>query len=602
MKQKSNLLIPIVFLSIILLSSCEKVMDKTNLSNITSDKVLNDPSLALANLNRIYVVANPRWQVGASANSDESSGRSVLMYGRLLDFSQTQYATLFSQIREVNIFLDGLKAGSIDKVISDPMRGQALFFRAHLYWQLVVIYGGVPLVLSEQQLTDEYDLPRNTTSACVTQIVTDLDEAIGLLPNNYTGGDFGRIYKGAAMAYKGRILLHYASEQFDPNQSRARWQAAYEALVVAKTNLDVAGKGLNSSFSGLWFDDGSANREIIWVRLYNSDIFHNRDAFARPFQPGLGGGRLDNATLKLINTFPQRDGKKITDATSFYAYNPTVFWRNRDPRLAATVAWNGANFPIRDPAPFKTSALYWSFQNNSTNLEADRSITFTGFQVRKGIREDYDNTQARNSTVPWIEMRYAELLLNLAEAANEVGKGAESLTHLFALRQRAGIENRDSRYGFEAGLEGNKLSMRNAVLDERMIELAFENKRPIDMRRRRLYSTINGTERQGYFIAKTAVFDNLVTTDNTLLSDRRALENRVLDGSIDLNNPAVYQTYFTTQVYSVEEFSDAPGRSGTKINFQDRYYFFDLPQSVLARNLKLKQTNGWPGGSFDPLQ
>jgi hypothetical protein len=144
--------------------------------------------------------------------------------------------------------------------------------------------------------------------------------------------------------------------------------------------------------------------------------------------------------------------------------------------------------------------------------------------------------------------------------------------------------------------------MRAAILLERKVELAFENKRPVDMRRRRLYSSINGTERQGYFITKKAAFDALVTTDATILSDRKALENMVLAGTADLNNPSVYQNYFTTQIYSVETGSDLPGQIGIKINYQDKYYFFDIPQTVMSRNAKLKQTNGWPGGSFDPLQ
>ncbi len=581
---------------------CTKVLDKTNLSNITSDKVLNDPLLATANLNRLYRNSSPGWPVGASSNSDEGAGRNGLMYGQLSDFSQTAYAGAYSQIREVNIFLESVKAGKIDKALVDPMIGQALFFRSQIYWQLATTYGGVPLVTSTVELQDEYNLPRNSTTETVTQVIKDLDDAIALLPNSYPSEEFGRITKGAAMAVKGRVLMHYASEQFDPTQTKNRWQAAYDALTAAKTNLDANGKGLNTSFTNLWFDDGSGNKEIIWVRLYNTDIFHSRDASVRPFQPGFGGGRIDNATKSLADAFPMKDGKKITDVTSSYVYSPVVLWNNRDPRFAATLAWNGANYAIKDPEPFKTSAIYWSFQKNATNGEADNAITYTSFQCRKAVKLDYDQNQARQSTVPWIEMRYAELLLNLAEVANEIGKGNESLTYLMAIRQRAGLDNGNGRYGLDAGIEASKAAMRDAVLLEKRIELAFENKRPVDMRRRRLYNTINGTERQGYYISKTPAFDNLVTSDGTILSDRKALENLVLAGTVDLNNASVYQNYFTTQIYSVETGSDLPGQIGTKINYLDKYYFFDIPQSVLTRNLKLKQTSGWPGGTFDPLQ
>lgn len=590
----------LVFVSL-LFSSCEKVMDKTNLANITSDKVLNDINLARANLNRIYVIANPTWQWGQGGNSDEAAfGSSGMMYGRLLDFSQTQYASFYTQIREINVFLDGLKAGSLPKADTDPMRGQALFFRAHLYWQLVTTYGGVPLVLSDQQLSSEYNLPRNSTTETVAQIIKDLDEAATLLPNNYTGEDFGRVYKGLAMAYKGRILLHYASEQFDPNQSRNRWQAAYDALVAAKTSLDGIGKGLHANFEQLFFDDNSTNREIIWVRLFNSDVSHLRDAQVRPCViSGVCGGRTDNPTRELVDAFPMLDGKKINTSTN-YAYDPAVFWRDRDPRLAATVAWNGANYPIRDVSPFKTSPLHWTFQDHIGTPDAN--ITVSGMHCRKAVRTDYDIAQARVSTVPWIEMRYAEVLLNLAEAANEVGRGSEALSLLFAIRQRAGIDNKDGRYGLDAGIESNKSAMRETVLNERMIELAFENKRVVDFRRRRLYARINGKERTGFFITRTAAFNNLVTTNNEILADRMELERRAQDGRINLNDPVQYSTYFKVDPISVEEGAGRPGQAGVKINYQDKYYFFDIPQTVMARNPKLKQTNGWPGGSFDPLQ
>ena len=98
---------------------------------------------------------------------------------------------------------------------------------------------------------------------------------------------------------------------------------------------------------------------------------------------------------------------------------------------------------------------------------------------------------------------------------------------------------------------------------------------------------------------KPATFDALTT--GSLLEDRRALENLVLAGSIDLEDPAVYQTYFTTEIYSVEENSDAPGQDGTDIGYQDKYYFFDIQETTLNRNSLLEQTNGWPGGTFDPL-
>lgn len=594
-----------IFVLIVLLlgfTQCEDVLDKTDLGNITSDVVWNDPVLAEANLNRLYQLGNPGWPVGASASSDDSFGPNSFMYGRILENSEDFYEDAFEDIREVNVFLEGIGSGAIDQDLVDEMTGQALFWRAYNYWELVTTYGGVPLVLEVLTADSDLNRPRNLTSECVTQIIKDLDDAISLLPDSYDGDDFGRITKGTAMAYKGRVLMHYASERFDPNQSGGRWQTAYDALVEAKNNLDANGKGLHSSFSELWFDDSQGNPEIVWGRLYNTDNNHNRDAFVRPFQPGfsLDAGQTDNATISLLESFPMRDGKKIDDVSSAYTYDPVLIWQNRDPRFEATMVWNGAEYPIDDPEPFKTSSLNWTFQGNTTNNEGDGAITRTGFLTRKAIDPGLTHLDARESTTQWIEVRYAEVLLNLAEAANEVNRSGEALNYLLSIRERAGIENLDGRYGLDAGLEGDQDAMRDAILLERRIELAFEGKRSQDLIRRRLIEDLNGTERMGYFIERTAAFDALVA-DGSLLDDRIAFENSVLTGSIDLDDRATYDTYFTVTAYSVEENSDVPGQNGTDINFDTRYYFFDIPENILLRNDQLENTQGWPGGTFDPL-
>ena len=85
------------------------------------------------------------------------------------------------------------------------------------------------------------------------------------------------------------------------------------------------------------------------------------------------------------------------------------------------------------------------------------------------------------------------------------------------------------------------------------------------------------------------------------MDDRIVLENGVLDGSINLDDPAVYNTYFIVEEQSVERFGNLVD-SGDPINYQDNYYFFDIPQDDMNKNPKLEQTSGWPGGSFDPLQ
>src|SRR5690606_20633742 len=116
------------------------------------------------------------------------------------------------------------------------------FWRAFQYFQLVRMYGGVPLVLESQNPivgdNDANSVPRSSTTACIAQIVKDLDLAKSLLPGKWDGGNWGRITSGAAAALKGRVLLTYASPQFNPNDSRDRWEAAYAANTEAKALLE----------------------------------------------------------------------------------------------------------------------------------------------------------------------------------------------------------------------------------------------------------------------------------------------------------------------------------------------------------------------------
>lgn len=582
---------------------CDKVLDKTDLGNITEDAVWNDAALVEATVNRIYQRINPGWPTGSDGLSDNAPGRNSTMYGELNDNSNGSYGTFYSILRDINISLEGMALELIEGDALAPLKGQALFLRAYTLWRLVDIYGGVPIITQTFSPEDELELPRNATSECIAQILADIDAATEDLPDTYDANGFGRITKGAALAFKGRVLLHYASERFDPNQlATDRWQNAYNALTIAKSNLDANGKGLHSSYADLWFDDSNGNPEIVWTRLYNSDQTHSRDAQVRPFQPGFGGGRTDNPTIDLLETYPLKDGKKIDDITSAYTYDPVTFWRNRDPRFEITIAWNGDIWPVTIQEPFKTSDVFWTFRDNTTNIEGDASVTFTGTHTRKAVDPSLDSDEARISTTQWIEMRYAELILNLAEAANEIGNGDEALNILYSIRQRAGIENNDGRYGLDVGLENDQDAMRDAILLERRLEFAFEGVRAQDLKRRRLYaSLLNGTERMGFFITKTSAFDALAPSES-LLEDRVALEKLVLGGTVDLNNPADYQTYFKTETYSVERNSDEPGQDGVDINFLDKYYFLDIPASILGRNPELEQTAGWPGGTFDPLQ
>ncbi|WP_114781868.1 RagB/SusD family nutrient uptake outer membrane protein [Botryobacter ruber] len=570
------------FIAIVLLGctlgSCEDILDKNNLGAVNEGLVWNDLDLATAYVNRIYAQNLPEWSTEWTNYSDESDGGGSFMYGQLTENSVNYWP--YDDIRNINILLANIDQGSLKDVEKKKLKGEALFFRAWRYFELVKRYGGVPLILEPQQLTDDLLVKRSSTSACIQQIIADLDNAIDYLPEVAVGtkGNDGHVHKGTAMAVKGRVLLYYASPQFDPSQNTSgRWQAAYDANKAAKEFLESQGFGLNPNFANIWFNE--MNKEAIFVRRYqfapgNSVSSNNWAAATRPLdesQNATGGNR---PVLEMVNAFPMKDGKPIGDPNSAYQYDADYLWKNRDPRLTQTIAYNGALWELSG----KTGRIQWTYVGGEQN-----NPTQTGFYTRKAIDESQKPSDALNSSTDWIELRFAEVLLNYAEAANEIGKTDEAYQALTAIRSRAGIDpGANNLYGLEPGM--NKSQMREAIMLERKLELAFEGKRFWDLRRRRMFeSELNGTRRHGYTIELKVPVDEWN-------KKRASMNSQDLINHLNEN----YSNYFEHQERVVDTQFD--------INWKDNYYFFAIPSSHLQLNSNLEQTQGWAGGSFDPLK
>ncbi|MGN6510196.1 MAG: RagB/SusD family nutrient uptake outer membrane protein, partial [Chitinophaga sp.] len=178
--------------------------------------------------------------------------------------------------------------------------------------------------------------------------------------------------------------------------------------------------------------------------------------------------------------------------------------------------------------------------------------------------------------VDFVYMRFAEVMLNYAETANETGKLAEALDILKQLRQRAGIEpGADGNYGIVAA---DRAAMREAILYERAIELCFEGHRFWDLRRLRMLDRLDNTTKSGVEAIP-------VNPDGS---------NMPLDIARDKANAnELTETNFRYVLHQVP-------RSGVKVNtVPNTYYFFPIQKDVLDRNPNLQQNKDW-GGAFDP--
>jgi hypothetical protein len=572
MKFRIFVLVSLCFLML----GCSKVLDKENLNAVNENDVWNDLDLATAYVNNLHGENLPSWSTEFADYSEESDGGGSYMYGQLTENSVNYWP--YDNIRDINLLLANIGGGTLSDANKKLLKGQAFFFRAWQYYQMAIRYGGVPLILQPQQLSENLLVERATTSATFEQIYRDIDSAIAYLPAvnaSATAENTGRVHKGTALAVKGRIQLFYASPQFDPGQSAAgRWQAAYDANKAAKDFLSTRGFGLFPSFAGLWFNE--MNKEVIFARRYQFTTgvgltFHNWSASNRPLDVSQGATGGNRPTWEIVNAFPMKDGKQITDPTSAYTYDVNYFWRNRDPRFNETIVYNGApwGLGISAPAPGRLQYTYVSAETNSPTL--------TGFYNRKAVDTMQSSIEAFNSGTDWIELRYAEVLLNLAEAANEIGNTTEAYPELIAIRARAGIDRgADNMYGLKPNM--SKTEMRNAIMYEREIEFAFEAKRFWDLRRRKLFeSTLNGTRRTGL---RTSLKPGVT----------KAQVNALSRAQVEAN----YTQYFTQQVVVLD--------AQFPVAWKPEYYFFGIPISHLQLNSNLKQTMGWSGGTFDPLR
>lgn len=553
--------------------SCSDILNKKDLSAVTDDQVWGDAKYATAYLNRLYEKNLPKWEgeqdrdgdgansIFYSSYSDESDGGGGVMYGQLTTASSDYW--YYEDIRNINMLFEKLENNeAIDTETSTNLKAQASILRAWRYFCMVRVYGGVPMLLLPQKLTDDLLVSRNKTSECIDIIIKDLDYAYENLPWSWTGDDLGRATKAAALALKGRVLLYYASPQFNPDNLTDRWEVAYKVNKQAKEELEANGYGLYANYEKIWYDE--MNREVIWGRRYQEPGATNKwNAATRPLSEAQNYTGANHPTLEMVESYPMITGVPITESTD---YDPVLYWKNRDPRFNMTIAYNSCTWELSGKAGRKQ----WTYVGAELN-----NPTATGFYCRKAVETSYTSYYTERSSTDWIEIRHAEVLLNYAECAAMLGKTDEAYDVLKAIRARAGILAGDNgMYGLKPELSSGQ--MIDAIMLERKLELSFEGKRYWDLRRRRLFEAeLNGKVRHG-------VLPKLNIPEEEF--------NKIKDTADFENN---YATYFRDSLVILDK--------NFTIDFKDNYYFYAIPNKYLETNSKMEQTQGWSGGTFNPL-
>lgn len=338
-------------------------------------------------------------------------------------------------ILRCNIILQKVSAMNIKETLKNRVLGEAYFLRANYYFILVRFFGDVPLLLEPSEPQSNLRPSRTPKSDVYKQIISDLENAVKLLPtrNQYTGVDVGRASKGAALGTLAKVYLTLGDWQKTVDLCNQVKELGYKLNDNYADNFDASKEnGLESLFEVQYVSDGGYNfwsneNQASWVSTFTGPRGSNMVA---------GGWGWNQPTQEFINAYEAGDKRK--DATVFY-----------------------------EGCPQFDGMIY-------KKLYSATGYNLRKFLVNKAISASYDN-----SPLNFPVLRYADVLLMKAEALNELGKSTDAQlpstdanATLNKVRARAGLTD-------ISGLD--KATLKEKILHERRMELAFEGQRWFDL-------------------------------------------------------------------------------------------------------------------------
>ncbi|WP_289063736.1 RagB/SusD family nutrient uptake outer membrane protein [uncultured Zobellia sp.] len=362
---------------------------------------------------------------------------------------------LYKGIYLSNTILSNIQDSELDADVKVRIIAEARFIKAFLYFDLARRYGAVPLIKELQSIDDDLLLPRTPVEEVYAYIDEEFTAAAADLPSvaDMPDSELGRATKEAAWAFNGRAQL------FAKNYARS--------AELSKAVIDGGGYTLSPDYEGL-FQTYGGDPEVIFEVLFNgTDKGHGMDKIMLPFSYRADWGSQCNPTQEFVDSYEMANGLPITDPAS--GYNPLKPYEGRDSRFYATILFQGADFMGREMDVIFPDGVDAPLRTGLHSI--------TGYYIRKFMDQSapfgVDFGQSKQS---WIEMRLAEVLLNYAEAQNEIsGPDASVYTAINSVRARAGQPD------LAMGL--SKADMFNAIVHERKIELALEGHRFWDLKR-----------------------------------------------------------------------------------------------------------------------
>ena len=462
-------------------------------------------------------------------------------------YSRT-WSKCYTAIADANMFLEKLAQADITSWQYNPdyrnwvqqlelFPYEVRFLRAYFYFELFRSYGDVPLVTTTLTNAEANTITRTPADEIVKFIVEEIDEIAPYLPVSYVtevNSEVGRATRGAALALKARTLLYAASPLFNPTNDRSRWAAAAEACKVILDNAATWGLKL-SAYGSLWGHDAFYNPELIFGLgrgEFNSFEMAN-------YPVGVENGSSGNCpTQTLVDQYEfqeggQTFGERYPGSIDLNAGDP---YEGLDPRFALTVVKNGDEWPTNGSQKKAIETF-----NGGFNASPKYGATPTGYYLKKYVDgacvTTADNQTTRRHT--WILFRLGEIYLDYAEAVfNATGSAKDATFGMTANEAINKLRNRPDIQMPEFTEDGEAWVARYER--ERMVELAFENHRFWDVRRWK-----KGPQ---YF---------------------RTIQVANISAGLQLTRATVSRQW------------------------DDKYYFYPIPQSELKKNPNLTQNAGW---------
>jgi len=536
MKKKfKSYCLPLTILLLILFNACSDALDVIPKDQVSDAIMWNNTANADLFLNNIYgSVAGPNLADSWENYSDNAINGVAGQYSAIV-FGEGNYTPAnapnlwgnYNNIRKANLFIEKVTNSQLPDDWKMIRLAEARFLRAYFFTQLWNYYGGVPLitvVLSQAEQGEDIFYPRSSFEDTFRFITTELDEIANDLPLQ---PETGRASRGAALTLKAWCELFAASPLNNAENDLKKWESAaqtYQRII----DLDVY--DLFPDHRTLFLEDNNNNIEVIFDKPYYRN--NGRTGIQGPSYVGMEyrGYGMSNPTQELVDDYVMANGLPITDPLS--GYDPQNPYLGRESRFYNDIIYDGSEWlgveMVMKQGVGSRSATDLSNLNEATN---------TGYYWKKMMDPNYAFVGNTQNSAHFILYRYAEVLLGYAEARNE-SSGPDQSVYDAVNKVRARVDLPPLAPGLD------RAAMREAILRERRVEFALEEKRWLDLVRLKL-------------------------------AEKK------------LNGPL--HAVVIRQVNGKWEYSYVPAPGGLRAFHPEKNYFFPIPQAALDRNPLLEQ-------------